>query len=62
MRIGGAADPAQTCERSMHPGLIATILASLHAALSGRHPRMPDFSLAREQIDDLSAYLRTLRK
>lgn len=34
----------------------------LHAALSGRHPRMPDFSLAREQIDDLSAYLRTLRK
>jgi mono/diheme cytochrome c family protein len=34
----------------------------LRAALSGRHPRMPDFSLAREQIDDLSAYLRTLRK
>jgi mono/diheme cytochrome c family protein len=29
MRIGGAADPAQTCERSMHPGLIATILASM---------------------------------
>jgi mono/diheme cytochrome c family protein len=34
----------------------------LRAALSGRHPRMPDFALAREQIDDLSAYLRTLRK
>jgi mono/diheme cytochrome c family protein len=34
----------------------------LHIALSGRHPRMPDFSLAREQIDDLSAYLRSLRK
>jgi mono/diheme cytochrome c family protein len=34
----------------------------LRVALSGRHPRMPDFSLARQQIDDLSAYLRTLRK
>ena len=34
----------------------------LRLALSGRHPRMPDISLDREQFNDLSAYLRSLRK
>jgi mono/diheme cytochrome c family protein len=31
-------------------------------ALAGRHPRMPDLSLTREEMADLSAYIFTLRR
>jgi mono/diheme cytochrome c family protein len=33
----------------------------LHAWLSAPHPSMPNFDLARQQIDDIVAYLDSLR-
>ena len=35
---------------------------TLRAWLTAPHPPMPDFSLPREQIDDLVAYLESLAK
>lgn len=35
--------------------------AYLRAWLQRPHPRMPDFNLGRDEIDDLLAYLRTLK-
>jgi mono/diheme cytochrome c family protein len=34
---------------------------SIRAALDGRHPRMPDLQLSRPEIEDLAAYILTLK-
>jgi mono/diheme cytochrome c family protein len=36
-------------------------LEKLHAFLQDPHPVMPNFGLSRQQIDDIVAYIRTLR-
>lgn len=40
----------------------STTAASLHGFLaSPRHPPMPDFQLSRQQLDDVSAYILSLK-
>jgi mono/diheme cytochrome c family protein len=40
----------------------STTPLSLHAFLVTPHPPMPDFRLSRTQIEDLTAYILTLRR
>jgi len=40
----------------------STTSMSLHAFLMSPHGRMPDFTLSRGQIDDLVAYILSLKK
>ena len=42
--------------------LKATTVLSLQAYLQTPHPRMPNYQLSRQQIDDVSAYILSLRK
>jgi len=39
----------------------STTTLSLHAFLQTTHGRMPDFQLSRDQINDVSAYILTLK-
>ena len=40
----------------------STTSQSLHAFLLTSHPPMPDFRLSRQHIDDVSAYILSLRR
>ncbi len=42
--------------------LKSTTVMSLGVFLQTSHPRMPNFQLTRQQIDDASAYILSLRK
>jgi mono/diheme cytochrome c family protein len=42
--------------------LKSTTVLSLQVYLQTPHPRMPNFQLSRQQIDDASAYILSLRK
>lgn len=50
------ADPPDFGSIGRNPGLDA---AALSAFLMTPHPRMPDLSLSRREIEDLVAYIRT---
>jgi mono/diheme cytochrome c family protein len=40
----------------------STTSMSIHVFLQTSHGQMPDFKLSREQIDDIAAYILTLRE
>ncbi|MBL6751733.1 MAG: c-type cytochrome [Nevskia sp.] len=35
---------------------------ALHAFLAAPHPPMPDFQVSRQQVDDITAYILSLKK
>lgn len=56
----GASDAAPPLETAVNRGDRTT--ATLHAWLTDPHPPMPNLALSRAEIDNLVAYLETLRK